>query len=106
MRTDYLRRVLARIHPLWRDAFPKWAIAEGLGGTVIVSFVISANGSVASARVTRPSGIPEFDENCRQAVLRGAPFEPLPPELGTSFSWSMPFVAKNPAVRPQNPGSP
>ncbi|UQA56142.1 energy transducer TonB family protein [Polyangium aurulentum] len=100
-RMDYLRRVLSRIHPLWKNAFPKWAIAEGRGGTVIVSFVINADGTVSSARVSRPSGIPEFDENCRQAVLRGAPFEPLPPELGPRFSWSMPFEAKNPAVRPQ-----
>jgi TonB family protein len=105
-RMDYLRRVLSRIHPLWRNAFPKWAIAEGRGGTVIVSFVINADGSVSSARVSRPSGIPEFDENCRQAVLRGAPFEPLPPELGPRFSWSMPFEAKNPAVRPLVPAGP
>lgn len=105
-RTDYLRRVLSRIHPLWRDAFPKWAIAEGLGGTVIVSFVIGADGHVDSARVTRPSGIPEFDENCRRAVLRAAPFDPLPPELAPRLSWSMPFDAKNPAVRPRNPAKP
>nr|WP_240806653.1 energy transducer TonB [Polyangium spumosum] len=103
---DYVRRVLARIHPLWKDAFPRWAIAEGRGGTVVVSFVIRADGSVASARVARPSGIPEFDENCRQAVLRGAPFEPLPRELGPTFAWSMPFVAKNPAVRPPDPARP
>ena len=105
-RMDYVRRVLSRIHPLWKDAFPRWAIAEGRGGTAVVSFVIRADGSVASARVARPSGIPEFDENCRQAVLRGAPFEPLPRELGPTFAWSMPFVAKNPAVRPPDPARP
>jgi len=105
-RLDYVRRVLARIQPLWRDAFPRWAIAEGRGGTVVVSFVIRSDGSVASARVTRPSGIAEFDENCRRAVLRGAPFDPLPSELAPAFSWSMPFVAKNPAVRPATPAHP
>jgi TonB family protein len=104
-RTDYLRRVLSRIHPLWKDAFPKWAIAEGLGGTVVVSFVISANGSVATARVSRSSGIPEFDENCRKAVLRGAPFDPLPAELGQkrgrcrSSQKTRPFVREIQLIR-------
>jgi len=102
-RSAYLRHVLAKIHPLWANAFPKWAAIEGLQGTAIITFTISANGTVASASVTRPSGIPEYDENCRRAVLRAAPFEPLPPELGPSFRWSLPFDTKNPAVRPRNP---
>lgn len=96
----YMRQVMAKISPLWADAFPKWAILEGRQGTVIITFVIAADGRVAGAGVTRPSGIPEFDENCRRAVLRAAPFPPLPPELGTSFRWAMPFDAKNPVVRP------
>ncbi len=75
---------MAKLHPLWADAFPKWAAAEGLQGTVIVTFVIRADGTVGSASVTRPSGIPEFDENCRRAVLRGSPYPPVPPELGES----------------------
>ncbi|WP_437971760.1 energy transducer TonB [Sorangium sp. So ce260] len=102
-RSLYMRQVMAKVHPLWADAFPKWAAGEGLQGTVIVTFVIRADGTVASASVTRPSGIPEFDENCRRAVLRGAPYPPVPPELGESFRWSMPFEARNPAVLPKHP---
>ncbi|WP_438020830.1 energy transducer TonB [Sorangium sp. So ce315] len=102
-RSLYMRQVMAKLHPLWADAFPKWAAGEGLQGTVIVTFVIRADGTVGSASVTRPSGIPEFDENCRRAVLRGAPYPPVPPELGESFRWSMPFEARNPAVLPKRP---
>ncbi|WP_437948203.1 energy transducer TonB [Sorangium sp. So ce296] len=102
-RSLYMRQVMAKLHPLWADAFPKWAAGEGLQGTVIVTFVIRADGTVSSAAVTRPSGIPEFDENCRRAVLRGAPYPPVPPELGESFRWSMPFEARNPAVLPKLP---
>ncbi|KYF83747.1 hypothetical protein BE11_00470 [Sorangium cellulosum] len=98
-----MRQVMAKLHPLWADAFPKWAAGEGLQGTVIVTFVIRADGTVGSASVTRPSGIPEFDENCRRAVLRGAPYPPVPPELGEIFRWSMPFEARNPAVLPKHP---
>lgn len=102
-RMEYLRKVMGKIGPHWANAFPKWAIAEGKQGTVIVSFTILADGSVASVGVTRPSGVPEFDDNCKRAVLKAAPFEPLPAELGVkSFRWAMPFEVKNPVVRPRD----
>ncbi len=105
-RTDYLRRILAKVHPLWANAFPRWAAIEGLQGTVIVSFVVQPDGSIAGAAVTRPSGIPEFDQNCLNAVLRAAPFAPLPPELGRTYRISLPFEQRNPAVRPKDPAGP
>jgi TonB family protein len=71
---------------------------------VIVGFTIAADGSVGSAWVSRPSGIAEFDENCRRAVVRAAPFGPLPPELRPSLHVQLPFVFKNPAVRPKRFG--
>jgi TonB family protein len=104
-RTDYLLSVMRKIRPLWQNAFPKWAALEGLQGTAIVSFVIRSDGSVESAVISRPSGVPEFDENVRQAVLRGAPYGRLPPELGSVLRWQMPFTAENPAVRPFDPSS-
>ncbi|MBI4950694.1 MAG: TonB C-terminal domain-containing protein [Myxococcales bacterium] len=100
LRSGYLRGVTARIRPLWRDAFPRWAVLAGLGGSAIVSFVILPDGSIGGAGITRPSGVPEFDENCRQAVLRAGPFERLPAELGPVLHWSMTFTAKNTAVLP------
>lgn len=102
-RNIYLRSVMAKIHPLWAKAFPKWAALQGLQGTVIISFEIRADGSVVGARVARTSRIEEFDQNCLQAVLRAAPFGPLPSEMGSSFRWSLPFEARNPAVRPKTP---
>jgi TonB family protein len=102
-RTDYLRRVMTKVHPLWASAFPRWAALEGRQGTVIIAFTILADGTVRSASVARPSGIAEFDEACRRAVLRGAPYPPLPPELGPELRWAMPFEVRNPAVRPKSP---
>lgn len=100
-RTDYMRRILAKIYPYTADAMPKWALYEGAQGITIVSFTIQSDGAVTGVTVTRPSGLPELDENCRRAVLRSAPFPPLPSELGTSFRWAMPFDFRNPAVRPR-----
>jgi TonB family protein len=102
-RTDYLLEVMRKINPLWQNAFPRWAALEGLQGTAIIGFTIRSDGSVEGAVVARSSGVPEFDENVRQAVLRGAPYGRLPSELGPALRWQMPFTVKNPAVRPFDP---
>lgn len=99
-RNDYLRRVVAKIRPFFTpNLLPKWAAAEGRGGTAIISFVIQRDGSVTGVRVSRSSTIPEYDENCRRALLRAAPFEPLPAELGLQLPWAFPFGSLTPAVR-------
>ena len=67
---------------------------------MIVSFVIYSDGHVESVRVSRASGVPEFDENVRLAVLRAAPFGPFPPTIpGPSMRWSITFDMTNPVVR-------
>lgn len=98
-----MRQVIAKLGPYTqpRRLMPAAAAAEGAQGVVIVTFTIRADGSVAGASVTRPSGIPALDENFRRAILAAAPFPPLPPELGTSFRWAMPLDMRNPAVRPR-----
>jgi TonB family protein len=98
--SDYRRQVVAKISPLWANAFPHWAALDGRSGRAIIGFTILADGSVAGAFVARTSGIPEFDENVRRAVLKGAPFGPLPAKLNArSMRWFLSFDATNPAVR-------
>ncbi|MFT3764109.1 MAG: energy transducer TonB [Minicystis sp.] len=98
-----MRQILAKLGPYtgWRQLLPSAAAMDGVQGVVIVSFTIQADGSVTGAAVTRTSGVAELDENFRRAILRAAPFPPLPPELGTSFRWAMPLDLRNPAVRPR-----
>ena len=96
----YRRSVLAKIYPLWENAFPKSASLEGKQGSAIISLVIYKDGHVDAVRVARPSGVPEFDDNVRLAVLRAAPFGPFPPNIGTSsMNWKITFDMSNPAVR-------
>jgi len=97
----YLRKLHAKIDPLWRDAFPKSAIAELKQGTVILDFTIHADGR---AQVMwpprRPSGVAEFDQNCANAIRKAGPFDPLPKELGrVALHVRAPFSALNPIVR-------
>jgi TonB family protein len=98
--SNYWRGVRAKIDPLWAHAFPKWASLEGRQGWAVISFVILANGQVDDLRIARPSGVSEFDENLRRAVLSAAPFEPLPAVIAaSSMRWSITFDMRNPAVR-------
>jgi TonB family protein len=100
----YLRKVHAKIHPLWANAFPKRAMLELKQGTVILEFDIALDGSVkVSWPPVRPSGIDEFDRNCADAIRRAGPFDPLPPALReggrTRLRIRAPFIAKNPIVK-------
>ena len=97
----YFRQLHARIDPLWANAFPRSALLELKQGTVILVFVVHADGHVTVQwPPARPSGIDEFDRNCADAVRRASPLPPIPRELGvSSLTIRAPFVASNPAVR-------
>ncbi len=93
--TLYWRHVLAKIDPLWSDAFPHEAAIEGHGGWAILAFTILPSGAVTQITVLRPSGFPEFDRNLANAISLAAPFEPLPAALGPSLRRSITFNAMN-----------
>jgi TonB family protein len=96
----YFRQLHARIDPLWVNAFPRSALLELKQGTVILVFVVHADGhATVQWPPARPSGIDEFDRNCADAIRRASPFPPIPHELGvSSLTVRAPFVASNPAV--------
>lgn len=98
---SYFRQLHAKIDPLWTNAFPKSALLELKQGTVILVFVVHADGrATVQWPPARPSGIDEFDRNCADAIRRAAPFPPIPRELGVStLTIRAPFVANNPAVQ-------
>ncbi|MFO0664354.1 MAG: energy transducer TonB [Polyangiaceae bacterium] len=79
----YFRTLHARIDPLTQNAFPRAAIVELKQGYVILEIIVHRDGT---ARVSwppwRPSGIPEYDANCAEAVRRAQPFPPPPANLG------------------------
>jgi TonB family protein len=96
----YWRAVRAKIWPLWEHAFPKSAALDGRQGLATVSVVIWADGHIEDVRIARPSGIPEFDANVRDAVLRAAPFPPFPPSIqAASIRRTIAFDMMNPTVR-------
>lgn len=70
----YVRSVLRQYVPRY---FPSWAIAEGRGGLAIFTFTVDGNGRVHNVRLTRTSGIEEFDRNL-MAALRNTRLKPPP----------------------------
>ncbi len=103
-RLDYIRQIHAKLAPYtaWRKLISVSAAVDGVQGVVVVTCTILADGTVAAATLTRTSGVPELDENYRRAILKAAPFGPLPPELGTTFRLALPLDMRNPAVRPRS----
>jgi hypothetical protein len=97
----YFRRIHKKLDPLWAHAFPLRAALDFRQGTVIFAVTIAASGDVAIGwPPLRPSGIPEFDRNCYEAIQRGAPFDPIPASLGVrELHVRMPFDAQNPMVK-------
>ena len=97
----YFRGIYGKIHPLWKNAFPKSAALEMKQGQVTLEFTVSADGrATVHWPPLRPSGIDEFDRNCADAIRRAGPFAPIPAELGrSSLRIRAPFVASNPVVR-------
>jgi TonB family protein len=68
-------------------------------GTVIVSFVITAEGAVREVSLRRRSGVDRFDANVLAAVRR-AVLPPIPAALGVSrLNIRAPFEFRNPLVR-------
>ena len=64
-------------------------------GTVIVSFTISANGSVTNLRVRKSSGKPAIDKGALDIVRRASPFPDIPDETGLkSYPVSVPMTFK------------
>jgi TonB family protein len=101
----YFRGIEHKVEPYWREAFPDWAIAEGRSGIAVVALVIRRDGTLASAALARSSGVPEFDQNVLHAVLRAAPFGPLPRKLLPGPQpLRIAFDATNPAVGRDGPG--
>lgn len=64
-------------------------------GKVLVSFTITANGSVVNLRVRTSSGKPAIDAGALDVVRKASPFPAIPPETGLkSYPVSVPMTFK------------
>lgn len=95
----YFQNVRRRLDSLWENAFPREEALRLRQGTVILRFVIRADGSVRDVAIQRRSGIDAFDHNVLVAIT-AAQLPPIPSALQLNeLRITAPFVFRNPIVR-------
>ncbi|HEY8943775.1 MAG TPA: energy transducer TonB, partial [Polyangiaceae bacterium] len=100
----FYRGVLSRLDQALRDSFPRWAIAEGLGGLVVFDLTLLEDGRVAHVSVVRPSGIAEYDRNVVASVRGIGTFGPVPHQFGSRAVLRINWDSLNPVVGRHGPG--
>lgn len=78
--SNYMGRIASRLHRQKR--YPRAARRKKIQGTVVVSFTIRRNGSVAGVRLARRSGHAVLDQEVLSMVRRASPFPPFPANAG------------------------
>ena len=78
--SNYMGRVASRLQRQKR--YPRAAKRKKIQGTVVVSFTIRRNGSVAGVRIARRSGHAMLDSEVMAMVRRASPFPPIPTNAG------------------------
>ena len=75
----YAAEMLRRIKLHWKISRDLIILQQR--GTVQIAFSIMADGSVADARILRPSTIPPYTHAALKAIIESNPFRPLPKDL-------------------------
>lgn len=78
---EYLNRWTQKVESLGNQHFPKAALDQKIFGSLRMSVIINADGSVASVEITESSGYPILDQAAQQIVRLASPFDPFPPEI-------------------------
>lgn len=88
--SNYPGKVASKLRRSLR--YPREAKRKRIRGQVVVSFSVSANGSVGRVRITRSSGHSILDSAAKEAVRRAAPFPRIPANAGRSnWTFSVPL---------------
>lgn len=95
----YLQEITSRVNR--QRVFPKKLALRLEQGETIVYFVLRADGKISDGvRVVKSSGFDEFDSEAARAVLRAAPFPPMPdPANARPIPVSLRVAFENPLVR-------
>jgi protein TonB len=73
---NYFNRIKQAINQKWE--YPELAKRYGLQGTLLLEFVVGANGQIEQLRLVRSSGSQLLDDEALRAIKAAAPFPPIP----------------------------
>lgn len=95
----YVQEIIRRVNST--REFPKSLALRLEQGETIVYFVLRTDGKISDGvRVVKSSGFDEFDSAATRAVLRAAPFPPMPdPASARPLPISVRVAFENPVVR-------
>jgi protein TonB len=78
---EYLNSWSAKIETVSETQYPKEALNRGITGSLRLSVIINADGTIHEISINQSSGKRMLDDAARQIVRRSAPFERFSPEL-------------------------
>ena len=78
--SDYFRIVKRQIQEKW--SYPREAGDRGLGGQLLIDFVIAKSGQLEAIDLRRSSGVEILDRYALNAVKLAQPFPPVPDSIG------------------------
>jgi protein TonB len=76
---SYLLHLKRKIEGVW--VYPRVAADQGVGGALIIEFLIYRNGTLLGVKLLDSSGIPLLDECALKAIKAAAPYHPFPQRL-------------------------
>jgi periplasmic protein TonB len=76
---SYLQHLKQKIQAVW--IYPTVAARSGIGGSLMLEFLISKEGQLLGVNLLDSSGHTVLDESAMRAIKSAAPFYPFPPRL-------------------------
>ncbi len=76
----YLEQMLNKIDQAWENP-----VRSDLPLSTVIYFRVQKSGNVTDLIIEAPSGIAQFDNACRRAILSADPLPPLPAEFGDLY---------------------
>lgn len=76
---SYLLHLKRKIEGVW--VYPSIAAQAGIGGELLVEFLIANNGQLLNVSLMDSSGSPILDDSAVKAIRSAAPYHPFPPLL-------------------------
>ncbi|MBC6906032.1 energy transducer TonB [Saccharophagus sp. K07] len=78
---EYLNRWTQKVELMGNENFPRAALENQIFGSLRMSVIINADGTVDKVEILKPSGHPILDQAALQIIRLAGPFEPFPPEI-------------------------
>lgn len=76
---SYLEGLKRKIEAVW--VYPQHAARSGIGGTLMLEFVIAKNGKLEALNLLDSSGHEILDQSALNAIKTAAPYNPFPPSV-------------------------